>query len=117
VTNREADTCIADVLRLYPTHALLKDSTGLCWRVVLFDADGTQPVLVRAEHVVAKMRNVWVPYADVNERAGLAWLDEMDDRLGVDGSPRCCFRDDDGDGNCSIHESPGVLRRHRYEPW
>ena len=113
MTNREADICIADVLRLYPPRDLLKASRGLCWRIVLFDAGGPKPVLVCAEHVVAKMRNAWVPYADVNERAGLQWLDEMDDRLGVNGSPRCCFRDDDGDGNCPLHESPGVLRRHR----
>jgi len=24
---------------------------------------------------------------------------------------RCCERDDDGDGNCDIHASPGVLRK------
>ena len=26
---------------------------------------------------------------------------------------QCCPRDDDGDGNCDIHESPGVLRQPR----
>jgi hypothetical protein len=25
--------------------------------------------------------------------------------------PPCCERDDDGDGNCDIHSSPGVLRK------
>jgi hypothetical protein len=25
----------------------------------------------------------------------------------------CCFLDTDGDGNCSIHSAPGVLRRPR----
>lgn len=25
---------------------------------------------------------------------------------------RCCYRDNDGDGNCDIHESPGKLRPH-----
>jgi len=23
----------------------------------------------------------------------------------------CCSRDNDGDGNCDIHESPGILRK------
>lgn len=23
---------------------------------------------------------------------------------------KCCWRDDDGDGNCYLHSSPGVLR-------
>jgi hypothetical protein len=36
---------------------------------------------------------------------------------------RCCFWDNDGDGNCAIHESPGVYRapynhcKSDYEAW
>ena len=30
---------------------------------------------------------------------------------------RCCGRDDDYDGNCDIHESPGVLRKEVLKRW
>jgi hypothetical protein len=26
---------------------------------------------------------------------------------------RCCERDHDGDGNCDVHQAPGVLRRRK----
>jgi hypothetical protein len=63
------------------------------------------------------LEGLWVDSFDPDTR-DMAFRGDMkgpidNDGQRVSGTLSCCGRDTDGDGNCPIHEAPGVVRR-RY---